>query len=454
MGKIERYYLELNDRFEAINCNDVFLEFAGSNAMANIESIFPKEDICIIKNEISTLEVGKNTPICFRMKGPDGKYSWMASNAHRSKHDASIIRFDIYNLSTAEQDTPEGYYDEMTGVLSKTAITDYAKKLMAQTPTRNFYFFIMDVDNFKGINDTYGHMKGDEVIVEVAHIAKECVGDKGLVGRIGGDEFALVLEKIHEEEELRNVLRDIRYNVREKYADEDNNFTITTSLGGALYPADASNYDAMFRLADKMLYIAKAKGRDRYIIYTPSVHGDWKDDAEVVTISQRTKQNQVKNMLIMDILEGFLLKDEISVCEAFKRVKDTYLLDEIYLIDKKTGKSTFGITKNNESISLDLSLLAPKDYQPLFENYPIKVINMYDLKKENHLKFSEFMIKNGFRIIITYYMRDVPGGAYLMYVSNIGSACRFAETDFSDLTYFSRILELSGKLSECDCSPK
>ena len=86
MGRIERYYLELNDRFEAINCNDVFLEFAGSNAMDNIESIFPKEDICIIKSEISTLEVGKNTPICFRMKGLDGKYSWMASNAHRSKH--------------------------------------------------------------------------------------------------------------------------------------------------------------------------------------------------------------------------------------------------------------------------------------------------------------------------------------------------------------------------------
>ncbi len=454
MGKIERYYLELNDRFEAINCNDVFLEFAGSNAMDNIESIFPKEDICIIKNEISTLEVGKNTPICFRMKGLDEKYSWMASNAHRSKHDTSIIRFDIYNLSTAEQDTPEGYYDEMTGVLSKTAITDYAKKLMAQTPTRNFYFFIMDVDNFKGINDTYGHMKGDEVIVEVAHIAKECVGDKGLVGRIGGDEFALVLEKIHEEEELRNVLRDIRYNVREKYADEDNNFTITTSLGGALYPDNASNYDAMFRLADKMLYIAKAKGRDRYIIYTPSVHGDWKDDAEVVTISQRTKQNQAKNVLIMDILEGFLLKDDISVCEAFKTVKETYMRDEIYLIDKKTGKSTFGITDGEEDSELDLSSLAPEDYQPIFENHPIKVINMYDLKKENHQKFAEFMIKSGFRIIITYYMKKIPGGAYLMYVSNIGSACRFAETDFSDLTYFSRILELSGKLSGCDCSEK
>ncbi len=452
MSKIERYYLELNDRFEAINCNDEFLEFAGSNAMDNIESIFAKEDIEIIKKYISSLEAGKNTPICFRMKGRCGQFFWMASNAHRSKHDTSIIRFDIYNLSTAEQDMREGYYDEMTGVLSKRAITDYAKKLMAQTPTRSFYFFIMDIDNFKGINDTYGHMKGDEVIVEIAHIAKECVGDKGLVGRIGGDEFVLVLEKIHEEEQLRNVLRDIRYNVREKYADEDNNFTITTSLGGGLYPTDASNYDAMFRLSDKMLYIAKAKGRDRYIIYTPSVHGSWEDDAEVVTISQRTKQNHAKNMLIMDIMEGFLLKKEITVCEAFKKVLEAYMLDEIYIIDKNTGKSIFGITGEGKKSELDLSGLTPKDYQPLFETNPIRVINMYDLKKENYLKFSEFMIKNRFRIVITYYMRNTEGGSYLMYVSNIGSACRFAETDFSDLTYFSKMLELRGNLSECDFS--
>ena len=310
----------------------------------------------------------------------------------------------------------------------------------------------MDIDNFKGINDTYGHMKGDEVIVEVAHIAKECVGDKGLVGRIGGDEFALVLEKVHEEEQLRNILRDIRYKVREKYADEDNNFTITTSLGGALFPDDASNYDAMFRLSDKMLYIAKAKGRDRYIIYTPSVHGNWEDDVEVVTISQRTRQNHAKNTFIMEIMEGFLLKKEISICEAFKKVLETYMLDAIYLIDKKTGKSTFGLTKDNENSELDLSYLAPEDYQPLFENNPIRVINMYDLQKEKYLKFSEFMIKSGFRIIITYYMRNVPDGGYLMYVSNVGSACRFAETDFSDLTYFSRMLELRGDPSECDCS--
>ena len=446
MGKVKRYYLEINDYYDALKYNNDLLEYTGQSTLDNIQNIIPAQDFVTFKEDISLLDPGENTITCFRMIDKENVLNWMSANVHRSKHNTSIIKLDIYDIKSFEMDKAEGYYDEMTGVLSKSAITDYAKKLIEKSPSKKFYFFIMDVDNFKSINDTYGHMKGDEVIIDVANIAKKCVGDKGLVGRIGGDEFALVLEKISEEEALRDVLREIRYIVREKYADEDNNFTVTTSLGGGLFPDNASNYEDLFRLADKMLYIAKAKGRDRYIIYTPSVHGDLKNDTEVLAISQRTMQNKVKNTLIMDLMSGFLLKDDITIKDAFQKVIDTYTLDEVYLIDKKTAKTTFGLSKDGDRCELDLSDLAAEDYQPIFETYPIKVINMYDLQKANYLRFSEFMLRNGFRIIVVYYMRNTPEGGYLMYVSNANSNCRFAETDFSDLVYFSRMLELSGKL--------
>ena len=446
MGKVKRYYLEINDYYDALKYNNDLLEYTGQNTLDNIQNIIPPQDFVTFKEDISLLDPGENTITCFRMIDKENILNWMSANVHRSKHNTSIIKLDIYDIKSFEMDKAEGYYDEMTGVLSKSAITDYAKKLMGKTPAKKFYFFIMDVDNFKAINDTYGHMKGDEVIIDVANIAKKCVGDKGFVGRIGGDEFALVLEKISEEEALRDVLREIRYIVREKYADEENNFTVTTSLGGGLYPDNASSYEDMFRLADKMLYIAQATGRDRYIIYTPSVHGDLKNDTEVATISQRTMQNRAKNTLIMDLMSGFLLKDDITIKDAFQKVIDTYMLDEVYLIDKKSGKTTFGLSKDGGRCELDLSDLATDDYQPIFETYPIKVINMYDLQKANYLRFSEFMLRNEFRIIVVYYMRNVKNGGYLMYVSNINSACRFAETDVSDLIYFSRMLELSSKI--------
>lgn len=446
MSRIKRFYVEINESCQVLKCSGDFQDYIGQNELQNIESIIKDSDLALLKDAISVLEKGDNTLVCFRVLRKDGSLNWMSANIHRSKHDASIIKLDIYDLHSFEMAKAEGYYDEMTGLLSKSAITEYAKRLMEKTNADPFYFFLMDIDNFKAINDTYGHLKGDEVIVEIANILKECVGSKGLVGRIGGDEFLLILEEIHEEPELRDVLRNIRYNARDKYADEDNNYTVTTSLGGALFPKDASNYEDMFKLADKMLYIAKAKGRDRYIIYTPSVHGDAKGDAEVMTITQRTMQNRIKNTLIMDLMDGFLLNDEISLREAFDKVIETYMLDAVYLVDKNTGKSTFGLSNSGEEATIDLSGLRPEDYQPLFETFPIKVINMYDLQKDNYLKFSEFMIISGFRIIVVYYMRNIPDGGYLMYVSKINSNCRFSETDFSDLIYFSRMLELSGKM--------
>lgn len=446
MSRLKRYYVEINDSYDILKTNDDFLEYIGSKKVDNIESIIQSHDFLTLKDALPSLKPSENTFVCFRMYDKDDKANWMSVKVHRSKHKTSLIRLDIYDLQTLEMNISEGYYDEMTGVLSKGAITDYAKKLMEQTPSKQFYFFIMDIDNFKSINDTYGHMKGDEIIIEVANIANECVADKGLVGRIGGDEFIIVLEKIHEEPELRDVLRDIRYNVREKYIDENNNFTITVSLGGGLFPDQASNYEDMFKLADKMLYIAKAKGRDRYIIYTPSIHGNLKNDTEVVIISRRTKRNQAKNTFIMDIMANFLLKDSISVNEAFQKVIETYTLDEVFLISKKTGKTIFGLTSNGDNCELDISYLSPEDYQPFFEVYPLRVVNLYDLQKANYLKFSELMLSKGFRIIIVYYMRNDPDGKYLLYVSNVDSACRFAETDLSDLIYFSKMLELSERL--------
>ena len=68
--------------------------------------------------------------------------------------------------------------------------------------------------------------------------------------------------------------------------DEENNTTITVSMGGALYPENAKDYDSMFKLADKMLYMAKAKGKDRYIFYTPHVHGNILYDGKVMTMRQ------------------------------------------------------------------------------------------------------------------------------------------------------------------------
>ena len=83
----------------------------------------------------------------------------------------------------------------------------------------------------------------------------------------------LVLEKVNTEPELREILMEIRYDIRERYMDENGNKTVTASMGGALFPDYAKDYDSMFQLSDKMLYLAKTKGRNRHITYDSDTEG-------------------------------------------------------------------------------------------------------------------------------------------------------------------------------------
>ncbi|MBQ6554508.1 MAG: GGDEF domain-containing protein, partial [Firmicutes bacterium] len=166
--------------------------------------------------------------------------------------------------------------DPLTSLLNKKAIKDYALEELARAAKNNTVvtLVMIDLDNFKTINDTYGHMFGDETLVSVARVMTDAVGDRGVVGRIGGDEFFIVLTGFEDGyEAIRPVIRSIRSHVEWCFKNKLDDIKVTCSVGTASYPADADNYDDLFKLADHCLYIAKSKGRDRFIIYTKSIHG-------------------------------------------------------------------------------------------------------------------------------------------------------------------------------------
>ncbi len=452
MAEFKRYFLELDENLNIVDCSKSFLEYIGSDHVTSLDKIIPMQDLTGLKNAVFAISPGESALSCFRVKKKEGSLSWIAATIEKTDNPGDNIKMDLSDIQSMKTDSADGYYDKMTGVYSKSAITEYAQNLMQKDPPEPFYFFLMDVDNFKSVNDTYGHMMGDDVIQEVARTARKFVGDKGAVGRIGGDEFMLVLEKVSTEPELREILRDIRYTVREKYMDEKENKTITVSMGGALFPDNARDYDSMFQLADKMLYIAKTKGKDRYVFYTPQVHGDILYDGKVMTIAQHMLIYSDKGSLIMKLMSDFLMKDNISFKRALERIMETYGLDEAYVLGEYTMESTFGLKKEMkgeesffEETTLDLSPTRPEDFHPVFNTYPIKVINIFDMQREGYTKFAQFMTEKKYRVLIVYHMTVRVKGGYLIFVSNAASSTRFAETDFADLTYFSRMAEISGR---------
>lgn len=169
--------------------------------------------------------------------------------------------------------TLETYRDSLTELLNRQAIVSYTKSQIAARQKGILSVVLVDVDDFKELTDRYGHLFGDEVLYTISHIIKAEIGRRGMAGRIGGSTFQLVLEDIRDETDLRGILRAIRTKTEWAFVERRKSLKVTCSIGAACYPLDADNYDALFMQADKALYIASAKGKNRYVIYDVAKHG-------------------------------------------------------------------------------------------------------------------------------------------------------------------------------------
>lgn len=173
---------------------------------------------------------------------------------------------------TSEENLFTKSKDGLTDLFNKKAITEQAihKINVLKEPCS---LIILDIDKFKEFNDTFGHAYGDKVIIAVAGVIKDALKKDrtGIAGRIGGDEFLLILNTT-EEEEIRKVTRGIRLGINWAVNTPELSSVVTCSMGVARSPLNATDYDSLFSLADKCLYIAKNKGRNCYIIYKPEIH--------------------------------------------------------------------------------------------------------------------------------------------------------------------------------------
>ncbi|MCR4618021.1 MAG: GGDEF domain-containing protein [Lachnospiraceae bacterium] len=164
--------------------------------------------------------------------------------------------------------------DPLTGLINKVDMAKISIETIDRDKVNNTYIAIIDIDYFKYVNDNYGHQYGDLVLTQVADIIRSDIGKDGLVGRIGGDEFFVLFTKPLSMSALRDHLQNIRILVNKTFENKGprENTPISVSMGVAKYPDDAKNYNDLFVVADYCLYLAKEKGKNRYIIYTPEKH--------------------------------------------------------------------------------------------------------------------------------------------------------------------------------------
>lgn len=236
-------------------------------------------------------------------------------------------------------------FDSLTGVYNKKVITEYAKKLISERRNEVITLVILDLDRFKNVNDTYGHLYGDKVLSRAAQRLKAAVGDDGFVGRIGGDEFMIILTDINGDQMLRSMLRAIRSQIKWEFADEFKDMEITCSIGAAMCPNNGEDYEELFKKADYCLYIAKEKGRDRYVFFRDDMHRQsYELSLDKKKCIPRDNDREIKALkYVSEFFAKAHTDEKCAIKDMLNYIKTSFLVDNITIYYGEDLKNVYSM---------------------------------------------------------------------------------------------------------------
>lgn len=179
---------------------------------------------------------------------------------------------DITQLKAHEFELDRvAHYDPLTGVPNRRLLSDRLHQAIIRSVRhhKSCAICFLDLDNFKAINDRYGHEVGDQLLIGVTHHLQSVLRNEDTISRIGGDEFVILLADIHSAEECTLILDRLMAAIGESVSASGIQISISASIGVTLYPEDNEDPDTLLRHADQAMYQAKEAGKNRYQLFDP-----------------------------------------------------------------------------------------------------------------------------------------------------------------------------------------
>ena len=259
-------------RFGYDNPNSGFLSLIDNG------TIFHPDDLPIIRSTIDALLSGKATDVLdVRIVNKAGRYLWSrirVATIFDEEGKPSYITGIIYDINELKTDAlamkRQAQQDSLTKLLNKASTQRAIEQLLANRDEKALSaLLILDLDNFKTVNDTHGHMYGDAVLTQMGSTLRSLFRAQDVIGRIGGDEFLIFLDNVPSREMILDRCQLLVDTFRQQFHTLMPDLPISVSIGTAIAPAHGISYGDLFRHADEALYTAKRKGKNQFSIYNP-----------------------------------------------------------------------------------------------------------------------------------------------------------------------------------------
>ncbi len=251
---------------------DSFHQIIGKSIYDFIEPN-PAEDKSHLLETFHDLEMVKTEPMIEKFVRFDGTKIWVEIIAIPVNHNGemviqAIIRDITVRKYYEDQLTYMATYDPMTGVVNRGSFIEALDQVIEQAneSEETFAVLYIDLDKFKNINDSLGHGVGDELLIQFAKRQGRSIHNSSVIGRIGGDEFLILLRDISKGK-IEMIAKQMLANFNEPYMIQNNEIHSTASIGIAMYPVDGKDSTKLIHKADQALYRAKQQ-RNHFEFYS------------------------------------------------------------------------------------------------------------------------------------------------------------------------------------------
>ncbi|MBS1143985.1 MAG: putative methyltransferase CheR [Proteobacteria bacterium] len=233
-----------------------------------------------------------------RRKNGDVYTEWLSINVLKDENGAVNRHIAVFSDITEAKRAKEtierqASFDSLTGLPNRNLVMDRLGQMLSSSRRggRLFAVMFMDLDHFKSVNDALGHAAGDELLIRVAHRIRDTLRECDSVGRMGGDEFIVLLNDISSAQDIIPIANKILAEVGRPLVVAERTLQSAASIGVTVYPMDGDSIDTLLKNADSAMYEAKKNGRNNYCFFTHKMQDEanrrhWIDSELMLSLHQ------------------------------------------------------------------------------------------------------------------------------------------------------------------------
>ncbi|WP_187647643.1 sensor domain-containing protein [Nitrosophilus labii] len=403
----------------------------------------PSDDRKIFEDKIKiALQNGSKFDFIHKIMNKYGKIKYLKTEAKVKKHKNNPTKILGISMDITEEMEAKkkveflAYHDTLTLLLNRTAFLERMDFFIKLSKRKNLKFAILyiDLDNFKYINDTFGHTVGDELLVIVSKILKNILRESDVIARVGGDEFIILLPFINNKDDIEKISKKIINSISKEYNIKNYVFNVTCSIGISTFPDDSLDAEELIKYADTVMYESKKNGKNRYNFFDVSIKKSMENYHEITKDLKEAlkKDNEIRlyfqpkisltyrEIVSAEVLsrwmhpiKGLMYPNEyIHIAENSNLIieYDNYIIEKSFAQIKEWENSEFSLL----SLSVNISARQFKSKEFLSKIEELLKVYKIDPKKiefeitetlamdniENSIEILEKIKKLGFKISI------------------------------------------------------